>query len=562
MALLFLCVLGLAAAAHGQQDLITNGDFAKADAQGVPEGWVWQTRDIGYVKTHTEEGYVEIGVKEAGQTNFIQQIIKLPADTRKVKLIASYRHADIVAGEKSYQKGQVQGRFIKEGKEIGAWISLANVTGSQAKWAQAAQTVTVAPGADAIMVRIALYGVKSGRLEVNAFHGQAISEAQVKEEAARLRPDKPFGEPVSEARYNRMGRGININNWFCQPWNVVIDGRKGGFNAEHFRKYITRRDLDMVRGAGFDHIRLPIDPVFLMDLKTGALKPELLPELDAAVKMILDADLSVVIDLHPKTPPQRGDWHKMPELIENYVVWWGHFSKHLAGTDPERVFIEPMNEPGPQGFWAPAYQPLQDRLFHVIRANLPKHTLIAASGGWTGVDELLTITDVHPDRNVIWTVHYYEPGLFTHQGASWMKSWYHAMQGVPWPLTAENLEEGLAAVKPGMPGSEEAKKVLRGNVARDRCSVQRMRDDIEKIAQWSKEHDRRVIIGECGVYMPYAPRESRLRYLRTLVTILKENSLHWTQWDGIGTGYPIVTNPLDPPARELDKQVVEAMLGS
>lgn len=84
----------------------------------------------------------------------------------------------------------------------------------------------------------------------------------------KYRPAEPFGEPVPQSHWARLRQGININNWFCQPWNIQIHRKGGGFNAEILRASIAEHDRKLIRGAGFDLIRLPVVPVFRMDLQT------------------------------------------------------------------------------------------------------------------------------------------------------------------------------------------------------------------------------------------------------------------------------------------------------
>ena len=178
---------------------------------------------------------------------------------------------------------------------------IADLIGSSEGWVEKTRQADVPADADGLMFRLGFYGSKSGTLDVDYCVADVVTEADLAAERAKYRPAEEFGPAVTDARYNRLRHGININNWFCQPWNVQVHGKKGGFNAEHFRSYITERDIKMIADAGFDHIRLAIDPVFLMDPEDGSLKTDLLGELDRAIKMIRDHGLAVIVDIHPKS---------------------------------------------------------------------------------------------------------------------------------------------------------------------------------------------------------------------------------------------------------------------
>ncbi len=127
----------------------------------------------------------------------------------------------------------------------------------------------------------------------------------------------------------------------------------------------------MLADIGFTHIRLPVEPKVFMDTGTGALKTEFLPSLDAAIARIRKQGLAVIVDAHPKTNAYKKMARKY-SMPARYLKWWGAFAKHLSQTDPEWVFLEPLNEPGGQSYWAhQAWWDYQDKLFTVIRANAP-----------------------------------------------------------------------------------------------------------------------------------------------------------------------------------------------
>ena len=60
------------------------------------------------------------------------------------------------------------------------------------------------------------------------------------------------------------------------------------------------------------------------------------------------------------------------------------------------------------------------------------HTLVYGSAEWGGVGALPKLKLPEGEENVVCTVHYYAPMLFTHQGAEWMNAEYGTL-GVVWP---------------------------------------------------------------------------------------------------------------------------------
>ena len=91
-----------------------------------------------------------------------------------------------------------------------------------------------------------------------------------------------------------LRHGINLSAWFAQ----VYDPK--GYTKEHFESWTTSADIALIKSAGFDHVRLSVNPQPIMDAarRRGG-SEEYLGYLDAAMKMILDAGLAVELDMHP-----------------------------------------------------------------------------------------------------------------------------------------------------------------------------------------------------------------------------------------------------------------------
>lgn len=555
---LILCVPTFAAEAENR---LKNGDFSA----GL-EGWDHRTKSSGYVKPMNEEGktFVRIGVNNAGEDSFIQQIVPLPEGTARVTIAVTFRYQDVVKGDKGYHGAKVQGRFVRNGKETGAWIDLAGVTGTSEGWVQKTRTAAVPKegGAEAVMLRLAGYGLQSGHLDVASasITTETADDVAAATAAALMvnRQMQPYGQKPSDARFARLIKGVNVNNWFGQPYNMKVAGKKGGYNAEWFDTFITDADLKQLKAAGFTNIRLPIEVAQFMDTQTGELKTELLPELDKAIKRVVDAGLAVQVDFHPKEKTVDA-FGSRPELKENFVKWVGHMSAHLAKTtDPEFVFIELLNEPGGLQLYGNTWQIYQDRLILEARKNAPEHTLITNAGGYMLWSDTIKHTP-HPDRNVVFAVHYYEPSQFTHQGAIWMKDWYQPLRQVPWPCGPDELQAAIDRLDRSAKNKDNAAKaesVLKDMVAKNIGQRATMAENFQKVADWAKQHDVHVIVNEFGVYKHFADDESRKRWFNDMATELAKHNFGWTIWE-YAHAFGIVSG--EPGSRTFDPVVTDAL---
>src|SRR5262249_45894844 len=64
---------------------------------------------------------------------------------------------------------------------------------------------------------------------------------------------------VSAARLGHLRRGINLSEWFAQ----VYDPK--GYTKEHFENWTTAADIALIKSAGFDHVRLSVNPWPMME---------------------------------------------------------------------------------------------------------------------------------------------------------------------------------------------------------------------------------------------------------------------------------------------------------
>src|SRR3989440_6876538 len=187
---------------------------------------------------------------------------------------------------------------------------------------------------------------------------------------------------VAWSRAARLRRGVNLSHWFSQS-----PGRD--YSETHLRTHTTARDIALIKEMGFDHVRFPVEPAPLFDEAHPAdLNAEYLRRLDAALDMMLAAGLSVVFDLHPsdefKIKLRTDDRH-----VGAFAEFWRALARHLARRDPERLFLEIINEPMVEDAYR--WMGIQARVAAAIRDGAPCHTIIATARGWSSVKQLLLI---------------------------------------------------------------------------------------------------------------------------------------------------------------------------
>lgn len=328
------------------------------------------------------------------------------------------------------------------------------------------------------------------------------------------------GPGVSDARFARLARGVNLPFWF---W-------LGPSSDTLLRTHFTEADFETIKGMGFTFVRLPISLEFVMDPDApDLLRTENLPYIDLALDLALAADLAVIVDIHSTSEAAAeaavyGADLEDPNFAELFTAFWESFAAYLSDRDPEMVFFEPINEPGFVDH-TEDWPPLQERLVYAVRFAAPEHTVIASGAAWSGLDQLVTLEPLD-DPNIVYNFHFYEPFLFTHQGAGWTWWVVEPLRDVPYPSSPEAVEPALAMVR-----NEEVRDYLTW-YSEERWDVESLDAMIAQAATWAADNGGlRVICGEFGVHKPYAPPEDRAQWHHDVVATFEKYGIGWALWE-------------------------------
>jgi endoglucanase len=327
-------------------------------------------------------------------------------------------------------------------------------------------------------------------------------------------------QPPNWRRFQHLQRGINTSEWFAQS---------NDYSFQRLKSYTTLEDIDLIKQLGFDHIRISIDPA-IFECRSAWDQCERVQALDAVVARALSGNLAVIIDLHPS-----GEYKKQiatnDSAVDRCVLLWGRIAAHYAKTDPEKLFLELMNEPElNDGYrWAG----IQQRILTEVRRNAPEHTLILAGAQYSDIENLVQVPEP-TDANIIYNFHYYEPHIFTHQGASWGSPYWMRLSNLPFPASDAEIEEAK---------KKQSDDVTRWKLTQyqlDQWNEGRIAKEIAFIADWAKQRNMPLTCNEFGSYRTFTRPEDRMRWISAVRKALEENKVGWTMWDYRG-GFGVVT---------------------
>lgn len=343
---------------------------------------------------------------------------------------------------------------------------------------------------------------------------------------------------VPASRLARLRHGINLSHWFAQS---------ADYSKAHLESHTTAADITLIRNIGFDHVRLTLEPATLFNGDDpGSLRAEPLKYLDNALELILAQGLAVIVDIHPS------DEFKLrltsnDRQIEAFGKFWQALALHLSKRDPERVFLEVMNEPMVED--GNRWIGIQGKLISAIRSSAPQHTIIASGHRWSGLPELLFLVP-YSDRNIIYNFHFYEPFAFTHQGATWAGANVPFYKNVPYPSSPESVSKVLETI----PDEPARYNLLR--YGEDRWNATRIDHEIGIAAAWAARYRVPLTCNEFGTFRKFAPPVDRAIWIRDMRTAFEKYGIGWTMWDYAG-GFAVVNK--ENGRATADAEVVKAL---
>jgi len=308
------------------------------------------------------------------------------------------------------------------------------------------------------------------------------------------------------AQENPFNKGVNLTGWFQANSPTEI----------HFTKY-TKQDFENIKSLGADVIRLPIN---LHSMTLGSPGYELHPLftrfLDDVIDWVEELELNLILDNHTFDPATSTD----PNIGDILIPVWESMAEHFKERSTN-IYYEILNEP--HGIGDAEWNAIQQNVIDAIRAIDSVHTIIVGPAGWNSYNNLKYMPE-YEDDNLIYTFHFYDPFLFTHQGASWTDPSLVSLSGMPFPYNASNM--------PQLPNDLVGTWVAGAfNNYQNDGTIGKVRQLIDLAVAFKEERNVKIFCGEFGVYIPNSNNTDRILWYNIVRTYLEANEIAWTSWD-------------------------------
>ena len=342
--------------------------------------------------------------------------------------------------------------------------------------------------------------------------------------------------PVAAApRSAPFSKGVNFSGWF-ESYSA---------HGIPFTNY-SEQDFADVKSLGADVVRLPVR----MHSMTGGapdykLDPLLLKFLDLAVDWAEKYELYIIIDNHSFDPVVATS----NDIDRILLPVWAQIAQHFKDRS-EYVVYEILNEP--HGISTARWGEIQGKAIETIRQYDKKHAIIVGGTDYNSLGRLFNIPE-YQDDNLIYTFHFYDPYLFTHQGATWGgPPLLTNLAGVPFPARAGRM--------PRIPSDLRGTWIensLTNNYARE-ANPSVLSATLDRAVRFALDRNVPVFCGEFGVLMNNCNNEDRVRWYRYITHALDIRNISRTSWDYYGS-FGVFNSERGSFNHDLNTEVVLAM---
>ena len=207
--------------------------------------------------------------------------------------------------------------------------------------------------------------------------------------------------------------GVNLGGWLSQ-----CDHTK-----ERYDTFITEHDIEVIKSWGADHIRVPVDYDLVEDLQ-GNYKEDGFAYIQKAIEWCKKNKLNMVLDLH-KTFGYSFDsdenelgFFEKKEYQDRFYKLWEQFAIRF-GKNESMLSFELLNEVTKKEY-CEIWNEIAKECITRIRKIAPTIKILVGGYYNNSIEALRDLAEPY-DENTVYNFHCYEPLIFTHQGAPWIK---------------------------------------------------------------------------------------------------------------------------------------------
>ncbi len=316
-----------------------------------------------------------------------------------------------------------------------------------------------------------------------------------------------------------FARGVNLSHWLSQCDLNDKEKLAGACTEDDFRR---------IADSGADHVRLPVD-YKLIENESGGLLDSGMSHVERACKFSRNSGLAILIDLHSApgmsfaTPEINCIWNRR-DLQDRFGAIWTGIARCFGDSDLDAIAFELLNEPtaNDNSDW----NKIASIGHAAVRRESQSRMIFVGSNSWQSP---YTFPDLKhfDDPHTVYSFHFYEPFIFTHQKACWVGNLKRLNLEIGYPAIVPNLEREASE----MP--DESMKTQTLIYSGIKLDFDRMEETLKHALDFKKRHNCELYCSEFGA-ITLAPQDARVNWFGDAVKLFSEYEIGWAVWDYMG----------------------------
>lgn len=248
--------------------------------------------------------------------------------------------------------------------------------------------------------------------------------------------------------------------------------------------------------------------------------------MDFACKCCRDAGLAMLLDLHNApgmsfATPEANDIWKRDDLQRRFAKIWTRLARHFGDSDTEHLAFELLNEPTADD--NEDWNRVATVGYEAIRAVSQTRKIFVGSNSWQSPFTFPALKVFH-DPAVVYAFHFYEPFIFTHQKANFVKHLKILDMTMEYPTAVPDLTAQAAALPSAQ--MQEQTMIYSGQTL-DKARLLRT---LGNVIDFMRANNAQAYCSEFGVIWK-APQASTVNWFKDIVDIFKSKDIGWSVWD-------------------------------
>ncbi len=306
--------------------------------------------------------------------------------------------------------------------------------------------------------------------------------------------------------------GIDLGGWLSQC----------DYSKDRLENFIKAEDIAKIKSWGLDHVRVPVD-YNLFQNDDGSFIEFGFGYVQRAIDWCGENGLNMILDLHKTRGfsfdkgENESNFFNDPDLQKSFLELWEEFAKRYVRYQ-DRLAFELLNEVTEPSY-IDSWNKVSNEAVKIIRKYSSDIRIIVGSYWNNSLDAMKDLA-APADENIVYTFHFYDPLIFTHQGAYWVEQMPRDFR-LSYPETAEFYQQKTKEIGLDLQDFSHISGGLIGSTY--------FEERMSEAQRVSQERDVPVYCGEYGVINLADPQDT-LRWYKDISSAFEKYGFGRAAW--------------------------------